>query len=264
MDETNIVAGLSGTQSIQRAALLLRLLATHNRSGMRLVDLYRTACLERPTAHRILQSLVTERLVKQDAKTRRYHLGSLVYEMGLAATPRTALRDICHWHLLNIANRSGDTVFLTERSGFDGVCIDRAEGAFPVKVFVLDLGRRRPLNIGAGSLAILSALPDIEIDRICAVNRERTLQQYPQYSEAKVRDIISLTRQRGYALHDVLEAPGVRAIAVALHDARRQPIAALSISTLSSRLDRDRVPELAAYLMDAAKAIEPQAVAGAA
>jgi DNA-binding IclR family transcriptional regulator len=255
MDETTLACGLSGTQSIQRAATLLKLLASHDREGMRLVDLHRGAGLERPTAHRILQSLVSERLVRQDTKSRRYFLGSLVHEMGLAATPRSALRDICHWHLLHIASRSGDTAFLTERSGLDGVCIDRAEGAFPVKTVVLQPGSRRPLNVGAGALAILAGLPDDEIDRICAANRERTLQAYPRYREARAREEIALARQRGYTLHDVLSAPGLRAIAVALHDAQGRPIAALSISSLSSRLERDRAAELAAYLADAARAI---------
>ena len=150
--------GRTGTQMIHRCAKLLTLITTHNRLGMRLVDLYKAADLSRPTAHRILQALVTERLVRQDARSKKYYLGSLVYEMGLAAAPQFDLRDVSRPYLQRVAEATGDTVFLTIRSGFDGVCAARAEGAYPVKAFVTDVGRHRPLNVGGGAVALLSCL----------------------------------------------------------------------------------------------------------
>ncbi len=115
------------------SAALLRSVSARNRLGARLIDLCTEVNIERPTAHRILQGLVSEGLIRQDETTKRYFLGSMIYEMGLAASPRTNMRDLCHAHLQQIAQATGDTVFLTTRTGFDGVCIDRAEGAFPIK-----------------------------------------------------------------------------------------------------------------------------------
>jgi DNA-binding IclR family transcriptional regulator len=246
----------SGTQAIQRAVALLRLLAAHNRTGMRLVDVYRAAGLERATVHRILQGLVAEQLVRQDKASKRYYLGSLLYEIGLAAAPRPALRDLCHPHLRTVAEQTGDTVFLTIRSGFDGVCIDRAEGAFPIKAFVLEVGRRRPLNIGAGATAILGALPDEEIASICAVNRGRTLERYPNYSEAELLQRIARYRRTGYLLNEVQEVPGVRSLGMAIRGADRAPLAALSVSTVAARLAGERVEEVASYVGEAVRAIE--------
>ena len=82
---------------------------------------------------------------------------------GLTATPRFNLREICHPALARIADATGDTVFLTQRSGLDAVCLDRREGTFPIKTFTLEVGMRRPLGVGTGSLAILSALPEEDI-----------------------------------------------------------------------------------------------------
>jgi DNA-binding IclR family transcriptional regulator len=246
----------SGTQVIQRVAALLNSISGRNRIGARLVDLCEDVALERPTAHRILQGLVTERLVRQDEKSRRYFLGSLVYEMGLAAAPRTGLRDICHPYLQTIANQTGDTVFLTVRSGFDGVCMDRAEGAFPIKVFVLDVGRRRPLNVGGGALAIFSYMQDDEIDRIFKINKERTLEKYPNYSESLVRKKIAEARNLGYVVSEVIEVPGVRTVAVPVRDAQGQPIAGISVSTLAQRLEKDRLEMVTSSIKEAVKAIE--------
>jgi len=48
-------------------------------------------------------------------------------------------------------------VFLIVRSGDDAVCADRAIGSYPVKTSVVDVGTRRPLGLGGGSLAMLTA-----------------------------------------------------------------------------------------------------------
>ena len=75
--------------------------------------------------------------------------------------------------MARIAEATGDTVFLTQRSGLDAVCVDRQEGTFPIKTFTLEIGMRRPLGVGTGSLAILSALSEEEIQAIVNSNPPR-------------------------------------------------------------------------------------------
>jgi DNA-binding IclR family transcriptional regulator len=247
----------SGTQVVQRVAALMRGVSARNRVGARLIDLCTEINIERPTAHRILQGLVSEGLIRQDESTKRYFLGNVVYEMGLAASPRTNMRDLCHSHLQQIAQCTGDTVFLTIRAGFDGVCIDRAEGAFPIKVFVLEVGRRRPINIGGGALAILSFLDDNEIERILKINKDRCAEKFPNYSEAEVRKNIARARARGYVVSDVVELPGVRTIAAPIFDKNRHPVAAISVATLNTRLDKDRSELVLDCINKAIEQIQP-------
>ena len=251
-------ADRTGTQAIQRCAALLRLITTYNRNGMRLVDLYRSTNLTRPTAHRLLQALVAEGFVRQDTRSKRYFLGSLTYEMGVAAAaPYTYdLRDICQPHLREVADQTGDTVFLTVRSGFDGVCIARTEGAFPIKVFVLDVGRRRPLNIGAGALAIMSALSDDEIQRICLANQEKIEQAYPRFDLDEMWQRIRQARKQGHYVNDVLEVDAVRAVGVAILDPHQRPIGAISISALKNRLSGAALDDKVDVLKQAVEAIQ--------
>jgi len=252
-----------GTQVVQRVSLLLRLITANHRHGMRLVDLARESGLERPTAHRLLQALIAERLVLQQHQSKLYHLGPALYEMGLAAAPSMPLRDLCHPHLMSIAEATGDTVFLTARSGFDGVCVDRVEGAYPIKVFVLDVGRRRPLQVGGGGVAILSALTDDEIARIGAANAPALAEHYPGHSDADLRRRVLHARRHGYVVKDVLEMQGVRTVAVPLRDPRGQPVAAISVATLSTRLDTTRAAEVAQIIRRAVTRIEQQLREGA-
>ncbi|MDM9561702.1 MULTISPECIES: IclR family transcriptional regulator [Bordetella] len=247
-----------GTQSLQRAIALLRIIAVNNRSGSRLVELYRRTGLERPTVHRLLQGMVAEKLVRQDSASKRYYLGSLAYELGLAAAPKVALRDICLPYLDAIAEHTGDTVFLTVRSGFDGICVARADGSFPIKMFVHDVGRHRPLNVGASGLALMSALPDEEIDRICRINVERTRRKNPRFTEAALRASIESTRRRGYATNKVMDEPPVHSVGMVIRSPDGTPAAGVSVSTLASRLAQNRLEMVVRCLSDAVASIEAE------
>src|SRR5512145_2409208 len=108
---------ISGTQSIHRAIVLLRAIASRGRAGSRLLDLAKHAKLTPPTAHRILRCLVAENIVAQDPDTHRYLLGHLVFELGLAAAPQFNLRQIVEPSLRRVAEKTGDTAFLIARSG---------------------------------------------------------------------------------------------------------------------------------------------------
>lgn len=254
--EDTQAARASGSQVVQRVAVLMRLVAAGQRSGLRLADLHRAAGLERPTAHRLLQALVAERLLRQDGDNRRYFLGPAMYEMGLAASPQLSLRDIAHPHLERIAEDTGDTVFLTERSGLDGVCTDRAEGNAPIKAYVLDVGKRRPLVVGGGATAILSAMDEVEFDRVCHANLERASKRFPRYSEAVLRRSVARARSRGYVLAKVLEIPDVRTVAMAIRNPQGKPVAAISVSSVATRIGEERAADIAGLLRSAVEAIE--------
>jgi DNA-binding IclR family transcriptional regulator len=162
-----------GAQGVHRVADLLRAIASHDAAGARLLDLARQCRLEPPTTHRLLKALDAEGLVARDPSARTYTLGPLTFELGLAAAHHFRARDLCAQALQAIAEHTGDTVFLSMRSGLDTVCIDRREGRFPIKTLTLDVGTRRPLGLGAGGLALLAALDDAEIDAVLGANAWR-------------------------------------------------------------------------------------------
>lgn len=259
--KSNPVPGtLSGTQSIERALSLLREIAAHNRSGSRLLDIAARTGLQRPTVHRMLKCLAAESMVQQDSDTHRYFLGPMVFELGLTAAPRFNLREICHPALARIAEATGDTVFLTQRSGLDAVCLDRHEGTFPIKTFTLEIGMRRPLGVGIGSVAILAELQEEEIRQLIASNTPRL----PEYglTPNSLFSQIRKAQRLGYAVRETPSLAGVRSIGVALHNRSGIPFAALSVSAISSRMTEKRIAELAVLLKNEARLIEKQIAAG--
>jgi DNA-binding IclR family transcriptional regulator len=249
------VPAARGTQLIARSTTLLRLIANANHQGARLVDLTRHSGLERPTVRRILQGLIEEGLVRQHDGDRRYYLGMLMFELGLAAARGIDMPAIAAPSLDRIARETEDTVYLVQRSGLDAVCIDRREGSFPVKVLTIDIGARRPLGAAAGGLAILAGLPSEERSFTLAANRSQMASYEKLYGmslEAAVEDAM----RRGFALMPINVVPYVSAVAVTIPSRTGTPHAALSVSALSNRImDGERFVHIARLLRIEAAAI---------
>ena len=238
----------SGTQSIERVVGMLRVIASRGRRGMRIADVVSVSGLPMSTCFRMLQRLELERLVYRDPLTRKYHLGPLLYELGLLAQPSYHLSQVCDEALRVIADQTQDTVYLSERRGSESICTSRALGDYPIKALTLDVGIRRPMGVGAGGLAILSALPEAEADRIV----EASGPQYAKFGSLDpgfIRAAVIESRARGYSFLDSAATPGTAAVGVAFPP--KNPIAAISVAAISSRLGCSR-------RVDVAKIIQKQ------
>ena len=97
------------------------------------------------------------------------------------------------------------------------------------------MGSRRPLGVGAGSLALLAWLPDDEREAALETLSGQ-LERYPRITPALLRERVAQARERGYAvlLDVVVERMG--GIGVAILDAEGRPVAALSIAALNERI----------------------------
>ena len=224
-----------GTQLIARSALLLRLIANTNHQGARLVDLTHHSRLERPTVRRILQGLIEQDLVRQHDGDRRYFLGTLVYELGLAAARGIDLPAIAARSLDRIARETEDTVYLVQRSGLDAVCIDRREGSFPVKVLTIDIGARRPLGAAAGGLAILAGMQPEERAATVAANRSQ-MESYEKLYGVSLEAAVDDALRRGFALMPINVLPYVSAVGASIPSRTSTSHAALSVSALTHRI----------------------------
>ncbi len=241
-----------GTQSIVRAVELLKEIAAHNFAGTRLVDLASDTDLKAATAHRILGCLVREGLVMHRRGSKQYFLGPLAYELGLASSMHFNLKETSAPLLRRLARTTGDTVFLTVRSGADSVVIDRAEGSYPIKVLTQEVGTRRPLGSTVGGLALLLDLSDEELKQLVSANAHR-LTRYGHLSEKVLWRMIRRSQSIGYGLNenDILE--GVTGVGAAVPHGFGRPSAALSVIAISARLAPARRDEVVTLLKESAR-----------
>jgi DNA-binding IclR family transcriptional regulator len=176
-------------------------------------------------------------MIDRDPHTKKYFLGPLLYELGLLARPRYRLGELCDAPLHRLADLTQDTVYLSERSGLEAVCANRALGDFPIKSLSLDIGIRRPLGVGAGGLAILCSLPPSEAQAVVEANAHR-YEKFASFTADFLYGAIAEGRARGYAFLDGAVTLGTASMGVAFPP--NNPVAAISVAAISGRLKPER------------------------
>ena len=236
---------------IARAGALLRAVAALEAAGASTTHLARVAGLARPTAHRLLVAMADEGLVDRDLKTGRWSLGPELYLLGATAAHRYDIANQSRAILAYLARTSGESAFLSARRGDETVCVYEEEGSFPLRSHVLHIGIRFPLGVASAGLAILSHLPDNEIDEYFSrVDPER--QWGAAHSERSIRDRIESTRRTGYAVNPALLVEGSWGIGAAVFDRTGQPAWALTFTGVETRFKAARRRELGALLLEQA------------
>jgi len=246
-----------GTRSLHRAIGVLRLLSTRTATGWRLSDLAHEAGLGHSTVHRMLSCLLEERLAARVAGTRRYTIGALAYELGVAAAPHFAIERLAQPALFQLAAETRDIVFLNVRSGADSVCVARVEGRKALKAYTVEVGTRRPLCLSAGGTAMLIALPSPEQARVQAQNLQ-SIQQRGYERQAMVKRMLQRSRRLGYGWNQEDLIPGIAAIGVAICSPSGEPVASLSIGSSLADLQSSRRTQLIGRLKIEAGKIEEQ------
>jgi DNA-binding IclR family transcriptional regulator len=247
----------TGTQSLGRALVLLRELASRGQFGWALGDLAARCDLDKGTAHRILAHLKRERMVQQRAGDRHYVPGALMFELGLALQGHAALVHACERPLEALARRLGCVAFLYVRSGADYVCAVRA-GALPPKALSIDIGTRRPLLTSAGGIAILIALPREEARAIVDANAA-TVSRAGGLSVTALKRMWRESERRGIGANEQDVVPGWNAYAVAMRDGLGVPFASIMVVGNAREFSLARRPELVALLEAEAEALGREA-----
>ena len=245
---------MESIQSIERAAAILGSLAAGGGSGRRLVDIAAETGLQKSTAHRILGTLIAAGLVEQDDESGHFYLGLRLFALGVAASNRFGLVDLAGDAMRRLADRTADTVYLSIRSGDEAVCVDRVTGSYPIKTLTLHPGDRRPLGVGAGSLAMLAWQPDPEVRRIIEANSP-LLAGHVNFDAATLLELVAASRRDGYAFNDRMLIPGMCAIGVPILGRDERPVAALSVAAIEGRMQASRRVDIVGWLTDEAKTL---------
>ena len=244
-------ARTSPINAVQKACRILRSLS--NPDASRLSEIANVTSLNKATALRILDILAREGFVEREEATKSWSLGAEAYLLGTAASRRHNLRERARPSLVRLAAATSDTVLLSVRSGLEAVCIDREIGDFPIRANYLDIGSRRPLGVGAGSMALLAWLPNAEIEAILTLVKPQ-LASYSKLNLKWLEREIEQSRARGYTLVLNQIIPRMGGVGVPVLGPDGLPIAGLSIAALSERIS-PRLDELVASLRKEAQQI---------
>src|SRR5699024_7802404 len=128
-----------------------------------------------------------------------------------------------------LAKLTGDTTHFFIRDGDFAVCAGMVIGSYPVKTIAIQVGDRRPLGVGASSLAILSALPKRESDELIEnYTRNPPSLGFGEVLAADIQSAVVTARKVGHSLNEWLVVNGMTCIGVPIILPGEGPIMALS------------------------------------
>ncbi len=232
-----------GTQSLSRALQILRAVAQAGAKGIRASQISAELGLSLPTTHRMLGALNDEALIERVGETKLYRMGPEIFALSARAEGRFSIVNHFDGVLTALAESTADTIFLSIRSGSDSVCVARREGAFPIRTLALDVGARRPIGVGAGSLALLAFAAPEERRKLIAENAERYAKFDINADEISV--LAKRSRALGYALYDSRIIRSMTAIGVPVATQSGKIVAAISVSAINERMSAERQAEIA-------------------
>ena len=225
-------------QTIGRASMMLRALADGASEGTRLARVADATGLGKSTVLRLLKALIEVGYVEFDDKAKLYRLGYDLFLLGQSAR-RFHIIELARAGLDRLAAETGDTVFLSVRDGTMAHCVDRRTGSYPIRTLTLSVGDRRPLGVGAGSLALLAFENDTEVASVLGANRAER-RAFERFGDDDLRDMIAAARRCGHTYNDGRIVTAMNAVGVPVLDAGGRVAAALSIAAIHERMEPKR------------------------
>lgn len=229
----------------------LELLADTGSIG--LMDLSATLSLNKTTAHRVLNSLIYMGYAKQDPATGKYEPTFKIVDIANRIMSKVDIVQTVRPYLRKLMEASGETVHFVERDGTDAVYIDKVESFNNGMQMVSRIGSRIPLYCSGVGKAMLAQMDSWEAEEVWNASGVSPLTEHTITDYGKFQQELAQIQQRGYALDNEENQIGVRCIACSLKDPAGIPKYAFSISAPTSRMNDERIRELAFYVLESGK-----------
>lgn len=191
--------------------------------------------LPKPTAHRIVRMLESERLLQHEPGSRRYVPGTRLVRLGLDIVAASMAQAPRHAILESLSQEIGETCNFGVMAGSHVVYLDRVESAWPFGLR-FEPGSRVPLHCTSMGKLFLSLLP--------AQKRALVLRSMPlyRYTENTLTDLARLEteleriRASGVSCDNQEFLAGVVCVAVPVHAPSGQAVAAIAVSAPLARM----------------------------
>jgi IclR family acetate operon transcriptional repressor len=254
-----------GVQSVDRALLIIETLAEDD-EGYRLSDLAVRTGLSTSTVHRLLATLEKRRFVQFDRYESKWHVGAQSFAVGATFARRRNFVAQAMPYLRKLRDQTRETANLAVVDDESIIVLTRMESREIMRSLTKVGGRVAMVASGVGK-AVLATYSD---DDVNAIIRRQGMPRLTEKSIVRPSELfkeLEAIRRQGYAVDDEEARIGLRCVAAVVYSDCSEPLAAISVSGMASRVTRERLPalgrivrEVAAELTAALGGVIPAAV----
>ncbi|OGX68179.1 MAG: IclR family transcriptional regulator [Paenibacillus sp. RIFOXYA1_FULL_44_5] len=220
---------------------------TASDTDLSLTDIAARVQLHKSTVHRLLASLESKEYIVRDPGTEKYRLGFRIWELAANLARGDEPAQILLPEMEKLRDQVGETISLYVRDGLERIRIQAVQSNQSIRR-VAPVGVRLPIAVGASSKVLIAfAEPQLRqsiLDQLTWSNEKE-----PQLFLQQLDEIY----KAGYATSMEERESGAAAVAAPIMNRAHKIVAALSVSGPSSRLDAQKMKEIAPQIMSAAK-----------
>lgn len=234
--------------SVDKALVLLGILAAAGPSGIALRDIADAAGMNKASVHRLLRALMHRGYAAQSSQDQLYSLGTAPLELARSFGGRENLPTLFGPALASISHQAQELVHLGQLDGTDVLYLDKVEPERTVRVWSR-VGSRAPAARTAMGRAMLAA------DGV----RGAALTAYAQATEkalgeggrvvtiGRLSEVVAETAERGWSTEIEENEEGIACVGIALTHSAGKSVA-VSVTGPIERMSEQRRAEIGALL----------------
>jgi len=239
-----------GVQSVDRALSIIETLAEDD-EGYRLSDLAVRTGLSTSTVHRLLATLEKRRFVQFDRTESKWHIGAQSFSVGATFARRRNFAAQAMPYLRKLRDQTRETANLAVVDDESIVVLIRAESREIMRSLTKVGGRVAMVASGVGK-AVLATYADEDVNAIICHHGMPRLTEKSIVRPSDLFRQLEIVRKQGYAVDDEEACMGIRCVAAVVYSDCGEPLAAISVSGMTSRLTDDRLSLLGRVVRDVA------------
>jgi IclR family acetate operon transcriptional repressor len=239
-----------GVQSVDRALSIIETLAEDD-EGYRLTDLAVRTGLSTSTVHRLLATLEKRRFVHFDRYESKWHVGAQSFSVGATFARRRNFTAQAMPYLRKLRDQTRETVNLAVVDDESIIVLVRIDSREIMRSLTKVGGRVAMVASGVGK-AVLATYSDDDVNAIICRQGMPRLTEKSMVRPGDLFRELETTRRRGYAVDDEEARIGLRCVAAVVYDDCSEPLAAISVSGMTSRLTDERLPVLGRVVREVA------------
>lgn len=227
-----------------------------NNSPLGTSELSKKLGFHKATTSRILLTLAEYGFLYQDLDTKKFSLGTKIYELGMVMADSSINRvvEIAHPYIDALRDELDETIALEVWSGDGTVAAYEAESNRPLRVARRIGNRPPPVHAAAGARAILSQAEPAQIEAALSGTLERRTPNTIIDQELLKEKLINY-KALGFAIDDEEIDIGISAVAAPIFDHQGKAIAAIVALVPTARFSADPKSKMITALKAATEAI---------